>query len=143
MGVGSHAWFFLSQLALHSRKTNFSVLTLDVKVRACQFRPLISAELTPLANFLANAFCRLPLESPSFQGNSTRPLQSPKDRVVGGGFFQVCATQAHYRQAYLAESAAYNPYFRVLKLPTTPNWVVPNAVCTDVETTLPLPSFDS
>jgi hypothetical protein len=59
--------------------------------------------------------------------------------LIDGGFFQVHATQADQRHAYLAESALYNPMFPVHKLPTTPKWVVPNAVCTDGETTLPLP----
>jgi hypothetical protein len=36
LGAGSHVWF-LSQLALHTRKTPFTFATLQVKVRACCF----------------------------------------------------------------------------------------------------------
>jgi hypothetical protein len=141
LGVRSRAWFSLSQLALHSRNTNFSVLTLDVKVRACPFSPFLTlywCRIDPTFQFfgkciLQNSPCSL------HHSNATPPRPQAQDRAVGGGFFQVHATQAHQRHAYLAERALYNPFFPVHKLPTTPNWVVRNAVCTDVETTLPLP----
>jgi hypothetical protein len=65
LGVGSHAWF-LSGLPLHTWKTPFSLLTLQAKVRACSFgsfsiQLFIGGELTQLANFVATAFCSIPL----------------------------------------------------------------------------------
>jgi hypothetical protein len=41
LGVGSHAWL-LSQWAWHTWKTPFTVLTLQVKVRACCFGSFLS-----------------------------------------------------------------------------------------------------
>jgi hypothetical protein len=57
--------FGLSQVALHTRNTLFSVLALQVKARASSFgsflKLFIDAELTQLANFVATAFCSIPL----------------------------------------------------------------------------------
>jgi hypothetical protein len=139
--LGSHAWFFLSQLALILRTPNSQSLHQTLKSGLAQSDPFelfIGAELTQLANFLASAFCSIPLAVSIIPGQPPPPSKA-QDQAVGGGFFQVHATQAYQRYAHLAESASYIPIFPVHKLPRTPNWVVPNAVCTYVQTTLPLP----